>query len=303
MTRMPAIGLAATPGKRLQVIELAKEAERRGFSGIYCATAGGGDCVALCQAIAQATNTIPMGTSVQPIYFRLPAELARAAAFIHEISGGRFRLGVGVSHAPSHAAHGVTVGKPLGDMRNYVAAMRAAERATGPLPPIALATLRSKMLALAAEIAEGAVWACSSRSYMPKQHQVLPEAKKQEGFFLGDMIPTVIDADEAAAKAVLKKTLMLYCQLPNYRNYWKEAGYVEEMAAIESAIAAKEIDRLPSLMSEKWLADNTLYGSPSKVRDGVEAWFDAGISTPIIVPSSTTGGHAKAVGELFAAFE
>jgi alkanesulfonate monooxygenase SsuD/methylene tetrahydromethanopterin reductase-like flavin-dependent oxidoreductase (luciferase family) len=302
MTRMPAIGLAATPGKRLQVIELAQEAERRGFSGIYCATAGGGDCVALCQAIAQATSTIHVGTSVQPIYFRLPAELARAAAFIHEISGGRFRLGVGVSHAPSHAAHGVTVGKPLGDMRAYVAAMRAAERATGPLPPITLATLRSKMLALAAEIAEGAVWACSSRSYMPRQHQIVPEAKRNAGFFLGDMIPTVIDADEEAAKNILKKTLMLYCQLPNYRNYWKEAGYVEEMAAIESAIAAKEVDRLPSLMSEKWLADNTLYGSPSKVRDGIEAWFDAGVSTPIIVPSSTSGGHAKAVSELFAAF-
>lgn len=303
MTRMPAIGLAASPGRRLQIIDLAKEAERRGFSGIYCATAGGGDCVALCQAIAQATNEIAMGTSIQPIYFRLPAELARAAAFIHEISGGRFRLGVGVSHAPSHAAHGVTVGKPLGDMRAYVAAMRAAERTTGPLPPITLATLRSRMLSLAGEIAEGAVWACSSRSYMPTQIKLIPEEKRKAGFFLGDMIPTVIDADEEAARAVLRKTLTLYCQLPNYRNYWKEAGYVEEMEAIEAAIAAGQADRIPDLMSARWLADNTLSGSAAKVRDGIEAWFDAGVSTPIIVPSSTTGGHAKAVAELFAAFE
>ena len=300
---MPAIGLAASPGRRLQIIDLAKDAERRGFSGIYCATAGGGDCVALCQAIAQATNTIRMGTSIQPIYFRLPAELARAAAFIHEISGGRFRLGVGVSHAPSHAAHGVTVGKPLSDMRAYVAAMRAAEPATGPLPPIVLATLRSKMLGLASEIGDGAVWACSSRSYMPTQIKLVSEEKRRAGFFLGDMVPTVIDADEEAAKAVLRRTLTGYCQLPNYRNYWKEAGYVEEMEAIEAAIAAKQIDRLPSLMGERWLADNTLYGSPAKVRDGIEAWFDAGISTPIVVPSSTTGGQAKAVAELFAAFE
>jgi alkanesulfonate monooxygenase SsuD/methylene tetrahydromethanopterin reductase-like flavin-dependent oxidoreductase (luciferase family) len=117
------------------------------------------------------------------------------------------------------------------------------------------------------------------------------------------MVPTVIDADEEAAKAVLRKTLTLYCQLPNYRNYWKEAGYVEEMEAIEAAIAAKQFDKLPSLMGERWLADNTLYGSPAKVRDGIEAWFDAGISTPIVVPSSTSGGQAKAVAELFAAFE
>jgi len=300
---MPAIHLAASPGRRLQVIELAKEVERRGFAGVYCATAGAGDCVGLCQAIAQATNTIAMGTTIQPIYYRLPAELARGAAFIHEISGGRFRLGVGVSHAPAHAAHGVTVGKPLGDMRAYVAAMRAAEASTGPLPPIVLATLRSKMLALAVEIGDGAVWANGSRSYMPAQLKTIPQEKRQAGFFLGDMVPTVIDADEAAAKAVLKKTLTLYCRLPNYRNYWKEAGYVEEMAAVEAAIAAGDVARIPDLMTDRWLADNTLFGSPTRVRDGVEAWFDAGVGTPIIVPSSTGGGQAKAVAELFAIFE
>ncbi len=134
MTRMPAIHLAASPGRRLQVIDLAREAEKRGFPGIYCATAGAGDCVGLCLAIAQATNTIAIGTTIQPIYYRLPAELARSAAFIHEISGGQFRLGVGVSHAPAHAAHGVTVGKPLGDVRAYVAAMRAAASTTGRCP-------------------------------------------------------------------------------------------------------------------------------------------------------------------------
>jgi alkanesulfonate monooxygenase SsuD/methylene tetrahydromethanopterin reductase-like flavin-dependent oxidoreductase (luciferase family) len=302
VARMPAIHLAASPGRRLQVIELVKEVEKRGFAGIYCATAGAGDCVGLCQAIAQATNTIAMGTTIQPIYYRLPAELARGAAFIHEISGGRFRLGVGVSHAPAHAAHGVTVGKPLGDMRAYVAAMRAAEASTGPLPPIVLATLRSKMLALAVEIGDGAVWANGSRSYMPTQLKTIPQEKREAGFFLGDMVPTVIDADEAAAKAVLKKTLTLYCRLPNYRNYWKEAGYVEEMAAVEAAIAAGDFARIPDLMTDRWLADSTLFGSPTKVREGVEAWFDAGITTPIIVPSSTSGGQAKAVAELFAIF-
>jgi alkanesulfonate monooxygenase SsuD/methylene tetrahydromethanopterin reductase-like flavin-dependent oxidoreductase (luciferase family) len=299
---MPAIGLGASSGRRLGVIELAKEAEKRGFTGIYCPTAGGVDCLALCQAIAQATNTIHVGTSIQPIYFRLPAELARGAAFIHEISGGRFRLGVGVTHAPVHAAHGLNVGKPLADMRAYVAAMRAAEPTTGPLPPIVLATLRSKMLALAAEIADGAVWANASRSYAPTQLAQIPPAKRDAGFFIGDMAPTVIDEDETAAKGVLKRTLTLYCRLPNYRNYWKEAGYVEEMEAIEAAIAAGEADRVPALMADRWLADNTLFGSPTKVRDGIEAWFDAGVSTPIIVPSSTSGGQAKGVAELFAAF-
>ena len=74
------------------------------------------------------------------------------------------------------------------------------------------------------------------------------------------------------------------------------------MAAIEAAITAGELDRIPDLMTDRWLADNGLYGSPTRVRDGIEAWFDAGITTPMIVPSSTSGGHAKAVGELFALY-
>jgi len=163
--------------------------------------------------------------------------------------------------------------------------------------------LLRKVLALAVEIADGAVWANASRSYAPTQVGQIPQARRDAGFFVGDMAPTVIDADETAAKGVLKKILTGYCRLPNYRNYWKEAGYVEEMEAIEAAIAAKDFDSLPDRMSDKWLADNTLFGSPTKVRDGIQAWFDAGVSTPIVVPSSTSGGQAKAVAEVFALFE
>ena len=59
---------------------------------------------------------------------------------------------------------------------------------------------------------------------------------------------------------------------------------------------------VPDLISDKWLSDVTLYGSASEVREGIEAWFDTGITTPIIVPSSTSGGMTKAAQELFDAF-
>ena len=58
-----------------------------------------------------------------------------------------------------------------------------------------------------------------------------------------------------------------------------------------------------SLMTDEWLADVTLFGSAAEVREGVEAWYDAGVKTPILVPSSTEGGQMKAMEELFAAFE
>jgi hypothetical protein len=117
------------------------------------------------------------------------------------------------------------------------------------------------------------------------------------------MIPTCISDDREAAAAVMRRTLTGYVMLPNYRNYWIDAGYEEEMRAIEAAQKAGDTAKIPSLMSDKWLSDVTLYGSASDVRAGVEAWYAAGVRTPILVPSSASGGQMKAFEEMFAAFE
>lgn len=292
---LPAIGLVAPAGKRLAVLELAQEAERRGFTGIACPSLGG--AMGLCASLAHVTSTIAFWTSIQPIYLAHPAEAGNVAAHIHEVSGGRFSLGLGVSHGPVHERLGVQVGKPLAETRSYVEGVRAV----APDVPVILATLRDKMLELSTEIADGAVWANASRSAMAAQLQRVPAALRS-GFFLGNMVPTVIDDDRAAARAVHRKTLTGYVMLPNYRNYWKAAGYVEEMEAIEAALAEGRRGDLPSLMSDRWLDDCTLSGSATQVRDGIEAWRDAGITSPIAVMSSTSGGQAKALQELFAAY-
>ena len=300
MTQMPAISLAAVPGRRKATIELAQEIEKRGFSGIYGPSLG--DSMALCEALALATNEITFGTTIMPIYFRQVTDFAQTASFIHEVSDGRFRFGIGVSHAPALKSRGISAGKPLTDTRNFVEELRAVPRA-GELPPIVLATLRKKMIALSEEIAAGMVFANGARSHMKESLATLsPAARDNEDFFIGDMIPTCINDDVEAAKAVNRKTLTSYAMLPNYRNYWKEAGYEEEMTAIERAVEAKEFDKVPALLSDKWLADTTLFGSASAVREGVEAWFDAGVRTPILVPSSANGGQMKAFEEMLAIF-
>lgn len=300
MTQMPALALAAVPGRRKWTVELAAEIERRKFQGIYCASFG--DSMGLCLSMATATNEIHFGTMVLPIYYRTAFDLAQSAAYIHELSGGRFFMGIGVSHEPSNRRLGVETGKPLSDMREYVAAMRAAEQQVGPLPPIVLATLRTKMVDLSVEIGQGAVWANASRSHMAASLSHIPAERQQGDFFVGDMLPVCIDDDREAAAAVMKKQLTGYLMLPNYRNYWKEAGYAEEMAAVERALAARDRDSLPGLMTPAWLADATLFGTRKDVLEGVEAWFAAGVKTPILVPSSTKGGQAKAFEEIFAAF-
>lgn len=296
MTQLPALSLAALPGRRHQIIEIAKETEQRGFPGIFGPSLG--DSLSLCTAIAMVTERVLIGTSITPIYTRHVNEFAATAAFIHEISNGRFRFGVGVSHAPAMSRLGISGGKPLSDMRNFVEELRAVPR-VGDLPPLVLATLRDKMIKLSEEIAEGMVFANGARSHMGHSLSNVSDEAKAGDFFIGNMIPTCISDDKKAAAAVNRKTLTSYAFLPNYRNYWKEAGYEEEMTAVEQAIADKDLDRVPDCLSDRWLADTTLFGSESEVREGIEAWFDAGIKMPIIVPSAVSGGQMQALQNFF----
>jgi alkanesulfonate monooxygenase SsuD/methylene tetrahydromethanopterin reductase-like flavin-dependent oxidoreductase (luciferase family) len=300
MPAMPALALAAVPGRRARTLELAQEIERKGFSGIYCASYGDG--MGLCLSLAHTTKTIRFGTAIANIYARNPLEMAQSGAYINEISNGRFYLGLGVSHGPNNSRLGVAPGKPISDMREYLARMRTPGDQFGPLPPIVLATLRKKMVDLAVSTADGAVWANAARSHMAESLKDVPRGRIDAGFFIGNMLPTCIDDDREAAAEVCRRGLTSYLMLPNYRNYWKEAGYVEEMEAVEKALAAGERDRLPGLMADRWLADVALFGPAREVREGVEAWMAAGVSTPILVASSTNGGQLKAFEEMFAAF-
>jgi alkanesulfonate monooxygenase SsuD/methylene tetrahydromethanopterin reductase-like flavin-dependent oxidoreductase (luciferase family) len=297
--QLPALSLAASPGRRARTIDLARDVEARGFPGVYCPSFG--DALGLCLSIAHATTSLEIGTSIQPIYLQHPAALATSASYLHEIAEGRFRLGVGVTHGPVIERLGVETGRPLSDMREYVGAMRSVAEPMGGLPPIVLATLRDRMVELSAEIADGAVWANGSLSRMSHSLSLIPAERRAAGFFVGNMIPTVIDDDLDAARARNRKTLRGYVALPNYRNYWIEAGYEAEMLSAEAAIDAGDTDGLLAAMTDSWLDDCTLSGPVGRVRDGVAAWFDAGV-TPIVVPSSTSGGQAKAVAEVVDAF-
>src|SRR2546427_803942 len=204
MTTKPAVGLVAVAGRRRVMLEVAQRFEREGFAGLYCPSPGDG--LALCEALALSTREIPFGTSIANMYTRHPLEYAQMAAFVHELSNGRFRFGIGVSHGPTHARLGIRAGKPLDDIRKFVADLRTHATQGGG------------------------------------------------------------------------------------------------MLAIRDAIARGESQRIPELMSDRWLQDVTLFGSATEVREGFEAWLAAGVRTLIVVASSTRGGQMVAAEELIQAF-
>jgi alkanesulfonate monooxygenase SsuD/methylene tetrahydromethanopterin reductase-like flavin-dependent oxidoreductase (luciferase family) len=299
-TPLPALNLVAAPGQRRATLDVAREIERRGFSGISVSSQYSN--MAQCIGLAFATERIPFATAIAPIYAQTAEEFAHSAAYLHEVSGGRFQFGIGVAHAPSHVRMGVTPGKPLGDIRTFVAKVRSFG-GIGALPSIILAALRKRMVALSAEIADGLVFANGSLSHMANSLGVLPAARRNDpNFFIGNRIRTCVCDDEAEAKAVLRRTVTNYALMPNYRNYWKEAGYVEEMTAIEDAVAEGRLDDVPKYLPDRWLADITLFGPAAKVREGIEGWRAAGIKTPVLVPLSADGNQKTALRDLFAAF-
>src|SRR3954454_13369424 len=209
---LPALNLIAEPGQRRATLDIAREIERRGFDQIQVSSSFAN--MAQCTGLAFATERIGFATAIAPIYAQTVEEFAHTAAYIHEISGGRFALGIGVAHGPSHVRMGVTPGKPLGDIRSFVERFRAQE-GLGALPPIIIAALRRKMVALAGEVAEGVVFANASLSHMKASLSALPESKRNDpAFFIGNMLPTCISDDEAAAKAVCRKALTHYGFLP-----------------------------------------------------------------------------------------
>jgi alkanesulfonate monooxygenase SsuD/methylene tetrahydromethanopterin reductase-like flavin-dependent oxidoreductase (luciferase family) len=298
----PAVSMVAPAKKRHAILELARRAEELKFVGIACPSLGA--TMGLCVSLAHSTNEIKFWTSIQPIYYSHAIEMANTAAHIHEVSNGRFALGLGVSHGPVIDRLGATTATPLADIKNYIATMKAQERFSGDLPPIYLAALRNKMMHLASEISNGAIWANASRKSIATQIALLPDSKRSN-MFLANMIPTVISNDVEAARAIHRKTLVGYVTLPNYRNYWRACGYGEQIDAFEKILSesAKESrnTEIISAMDNEWLDDCTISGDVDTVRERLYGWSQIGV-LPIAVMSSTSGGQAQAISQLFDAF-
>lgn len=301
-TFRPAISLVATANKRAAVLDLARQAETLGFSGIACPSLGA--AMGFCVSLAHATKTIKFWTSIQPIYYSHAIEMANTAAHIHEISNKRFGLGLGVSHGPVINRLGATTATPLADIKTYVETMRAQERFSGELPPIYLAALRNKMLDLATEISQGAIWANAALSNIAEQLTRIQTPQITDTFF-ANMVPTVISDNLSAAQAIHRKTLVGYVSLPNYRNYWRSCGYDEQIDAFEKILESPNKEtrsaEIIAAMDTAWLDDCTISGDGDTVREALWAWSQAGV-LPIAVMSSTSGGQAKAVNELFEAY-
>src|SRR3954464_8130183 len=114
-----AIGIIPGTGWRASEIQdVARAAEENGFESVFCAEVNN-DSIATAQLMGMSTRSIKVGTWVADIYLRVPYLCAKAAILSADATGGRFILGLGVSHQPVNHALGIAMPDPVGALRKY----------------------------------------------------------------------------------------------------------------------------------------------------------------------------------------
>ena len=284
----------------------AKAAERLGFESVWTTQMPDArDAALVLAAYAKSTERVKLGTGVLPIYTRHPTAMAQMAAGLDELSGGRFILGIGISHKVTvEGMWGLRLEEPVDAMREYLTIVRTSLREGGcsfegrhfsarwaysaprrPEMPVMISALNPRMLELAGELADGIVLYMCTADYV--RDQVVPAVRagrekagrSLEGFEIVAALPVCLTTDRAAAHDVFRKTVARYAGLPFYRRMMDAGGLGPELEA--EPIGERVLDELAGI------------GDEAQVRSVVERYRAAGVTLPAVGPF---GGHTGAKG-------
>ena len=307
-------------GRPNDVAELAVEAERAGLDSVWTSETWGSDAAILAAWVASHTERIAVGTGVMQMAGRTPAAAAMAALTLDHLSGGRFRLGLGVS-GPQVAEgwHGTPFDHPIDRTREYVDIVRevlsreAPVTSPGshyplPLPggsgkplkpnvrplrpdlPVYLAAMGPRNVALAAEIADG--W--MPYLYAPERADVFAEAlqtgwtrggRDRASFDVAPVVAVAFGEDVDACRDELRPHLARYVGGMGSRdaNFYKEAvtryGFGDAADQIQDAFLDGRRVEAAGLVPDAMLDELCLVGPAGRVRDRLDAWRAAGVTT------------------------
>lgn len=247
------VGLYLTPQGDLETArDVVRRAEASGFDSVWLPHGLGRDSLLLLTLYGAATTRLGLGSGVLPIHPRHPVALAQEALTLSGVTGGRFRLGIGISHGSVMGpAFGITIRDPLETMREYVAALRAAYRGDGArfegrrhgfrsiltlpdapaAPPIYLGALSPRMIELAGEIADGVIfWLCPPGYIRDVAMPALERGRRRagaslDGFEVVAAVPVAATERRRDADAVFREELVRYLGLPFYRAMFELSGH------------------------------------------------------------------------------
>jgi len=239
----------------------AQKVEGWGYAALWLPESRGRNIMAHSAWLLANTKTLIVAPGIANIYARDPMGMAAGQKGLNEQSGGRFLLGIGVSHAPSvEGLRGHTYGKPVATMRSYLEKMRDAPYAA-PEPPekplTIVAALRPRMMALSAELADGAHPYNVTPEHTAEARQILGPGK-----LLCPEVWVLLETDAAKARGLGRQALASYMRLDNYVNNWKRLGFGDDDFAAGG--------------SDRFVDANVAWGDEGAIRRRVQEHWDAG---------------------------
>jgi alkanesulfonate monooxygenase SsuD/methylene tetrahydromethanopterin reductase-like flavin-dependent oxidoreductase (luciferase family) len=299
------LGLGIIPGVgwRAQDIQaVAREAEDAGFDGIFAAEVNN-DVMATAQLMGAATRRIKVGTWIANIYLRHSYVCAQGAALIADATGGRFILGLGVSHPSVNKALAIDMGEPPAALRRYVTAVRTWLKGEGPathLPqrptpqpvPIYVAAVTSKTVEIAGELADGFMPFMWPASRVDKSKAWIQQGRaKAKGLGKMDVtvgIPTYIGDDIKQQREVARAHLAIFTTFPFFQRMFRASGFGSEVDQMEKGAGG-------AALSDRVLDAMCLIGPLSRCREQLAAFRTAGTDLPILMPPYDVDGARAAI--------
>jgi F420-dependent oxidoreductase-like protein len=300
-------------------LALAREADKLGYSVVWAAEAYGSDTATVLSWIAAQTEKVDIGSAVFQIPARTPAMTAMTSATLDTLSGGRFRLGLGVSGPQvSEGWHGVRFEKPLKRTREYVEIVKMAlarqkvqyegEFFTLPLPdgpgkaltltvhpvreeiPFYLAAIGPKNLELAGELFDGWLAIFYSPEFASELKTNIEAGRAKVGKTLDgfDIVPTVPvvfgeNVDECAAPLRAYSALYIGGMGSREKNFYNQLvsrmGYEEAATEIQDLYLSRKQGEAMAAVPLDFIDKTSLIGPPERVKERLHAYNDAGVTT------------------------
>ena len=305
-------------------LRLTQHAEALGFAVVWAAEAYGSDSPTLLAWLAAQTSTIDIGSAVMQIPARTPAMTAMTAASLDVLTGGRFRLGLGVSGPQvSEGWHGVRFDKPLSRTREYLTVVNTAlsrsavtfrgEHYQLPLPdgvgkplkmtiapvsehiPIYLAAVGPKNLELAGELADGWLAIFYAPEFAPEQLDKVRAGRNRagktlDGFDVVPSVPLVIGADPRSCADEVRPYAALYLGGMGSReqNFYNalavRMGFGEIAAVVQELFLSRRNRDAMAAVPFDFIDQTSLLGDRDRIAEGLQVLAASGVTTCAVVP-------------------
>ena len=246
--------------RALEAAAFAKRIEAWGYGALWFPEAVGRESLSTSAWLLANTTKLTIATGIANIYARDAQAVAAGNSTLNELSNGRFLLGLGVSHVPLVEGRNHRYGKPVETMRAYLKAMGEAAYSAAPpreRPKTVIAALGPKMLALAAELADGAL-----PLHVTPEHTAQARTALGPGKLLCVEQAAILESDAGKARALARQFLTPYFGLPNYYNNWNRLGFTD--ADRENGGSDRLIDAL------------IVWGDEKTIRARLDAHLQAG---------------------------